>query len=138
MLRKNAKVELLGKVPLFVHCSKKELGELASIADEIDLPEGKTLMSEGAIGREFLVLIDGSVRVTREGRKLADLGAGNWIGEMALLTEEPRSATVVTTSPIRALVIVDRDFRGAMNRYPAIATKILDCVAQRVVRDAQS
>ena len=138
MLRKDARVELLRKVPLFAECSKKELGELASIADELDIREGKTLTTEGSIGREFFVLIDGGARVSRNGRKLADLGPGDWFGEMALLTREPRMATVVATAPVRTLVVADRDFRGAMRRYPSIAAKILRCVAVRVARNAQS
>lgn len=138
MLRKDARIELLRNVPLFAECSKKELRELASIPDEIDVREGKTLTREGDIGHEFFVLIEGSVRVSQNGRKLADLGAGDWFGEVALLTQEPRTATVVATAPLRALVIVDRNFRSLMERYPSIATKVLRCVALRLTRNAQS
>jgi CRP/FNR family cyclic AMP-dependent transcriptional regulator len=138
MLRKDARVELLGNVPLFAECSKKELRELASIADEIDVREGTTLMKEGSIGREFFVLIDGHVRVTQKGRELADLGPADWVGEIALLTSEPRGATVVATTPLRALVIVDYAFRSLMAKHPSIATKILGSVAVRLTRNAQS
>lgn len=138
MLRKDARIELLRKVPLFAECSKKELRELASIADEIDVRAGKKLTTQGSIGHEFFVLIEGTVRVTKDGRKLADLGAGDWVGEIALLTREPRVATAEATTPVRTLVLADRDFRSLMQRYPAIATKILRCVAVRLVRNAQS
>jgi CRP-like cAMP-binding protein len=138
MLRKDGKVELLRSVPLFAACSKKELRELASIADEIDVREGKTLMREGSIGHEFFILVEGSVRVTQEDQKLADLGPGSWFGEIALLTQEPRSATVTATTPLRAVVIVDHAFRGLVERYPPIATKVLRCVAERLARNAQS
>ena len=138
MLRKDARVELLRKVPLFETLSKGELRQLASIADEIDLPEGKTLMTEGDSGREFFVLVDGTVRVSRNGRKVADLGKGDWVGEIALLTTGPRTATVVTTSPVHALVIVDREFRALVKRTPDMALRVLSCVAVRLTRNAQS
>jgi len=138
MLRKDAKIALLRTVPLFAGCTKKELREIASVADEIDFPEGKTLAREGAAGRELFVLVDGGARVTSNGRTLAELASGDWFGEMALLTSEPRTATVVTTSSVRTLVIADREFRAVMERYPQIAGKILASVAQRLTRNAQS
>jgi CRP/FNR family transcriptional regulator, cyclic AMP receptor protein len=138
MLRKDARIALLRNVPLFAGCSKRELREIASVADEIDFPEGKTLAREGAAGREFFVLVDGDAQVTSDGRTLAQLGAGSWFGEMALLTSEPRTATVVTTSPVRTLVIADREFRALMERHPQIAGKVLTSVAQRLARNAQS
>jgi len=138
MLRKDARVELLRKVPLFERLSKAELRQLASIADEIDIREGKVLMKEGDTGREFFVLVDGTVRVSRKGRKLADLGPGSWVGEIALLTTGPRTATVVATSPIHALVIVDSQFRALMKRTPDMALRVLDCVAVRLTRGPSS
>ena len=68
MLRKDTKIELLKRVPLFAGCSKAELGKIASIADEIDLSAGKVMIREGEIGRQFYVLIEGSVDVTQKGR----------------------------------------------------------------------
>ena len=134
MLRKDARVELLRKVSLFETLSKSDLRELASIADEIDLPEGKVLMKEGDTGREFFVVVEGGVRVSRNGRKVIDLGPGDWVGEIALITTGPRTATVVTTSPVHALVIVDREFRALMKRTPAMALRILSCVSVRLTR----
>ncbi len=107
-LRSDAKIELLKTVPLFAGCSKTELRELARIADEIDLREGTVLTREGRPGREFFVLIDGTARVSKKGKKIADLGAGDWFGEIALLTDSPRTATVTATSPVDVLVITDR------------------------------
>jgi len=132
------KIELLKKVPLFAGCSKAELRELAMVADELDLREGRTLVREGRPGREFFILLDGSVRVSRDGRKLSDLGAGDWFGEIALLTDTPRTATVAATSPIRVLVITDRSFRRVVERMPAIALKVLATVSDRLAKDSIS
>jgi CRP-like cAMP-binding protein len=138
VLGKNAKVELLKKVPLFSGCSKAELRELALVADEASLREGVVLTKEGSTGREFFVLVDGTVRVSRKGRKLAELGAGDWFGEIALLTSAPRTATVTATSPVRVLVIGDRRFREAVETMPSIAIKVLASVGDRLARDAKS
>lgn len=137
-LRSDAKADLLQKVPLFAECSKGELRKLAAIADEIDLREGTVLTREGRSAHEFFVIIEGSVRVTKGARKLADLGPGDWLGEIALLTKAPRTATATATSPVDALVIVDRDFRRVVAEIPSIAMKMLSCVAERLQRTAQS
>lgn len=137
-LRRDAKVELLKKVPLFAGCSKAELRHLASIADEIDLREGTVLTREGRTGHEFFVLIDGTVRVSKGGRKLADLGPGDWVGEIALLTKAPRTATVTATSSVRTLVVVDRAFHKVVADMPSIAMKVLTCLAERQARTPQS
>lgn len=135
-LQKNAKVDLLKGVPLFSACSKAELQRIASLADELDLAEGATLIREGERGREFLVIVGGNVRVTRRGRKLADLGAGDFIGEIALVSDVPRTATVTATSPVRLLVVTDREFRHLIEQVPSIATKVLQSLGERLHADA--
>jgi CRP-like cAMP-binding protein len=137
-LSKNAKIALLKQVPLFAGCSRSELVEVAISAEELDLPEGHVLTSEGGRGREFFVLVEGTARVTRDGRTLSDLRAGHWFGEIALLTYKPRTATVTATSPIRVLLLSDRDFRRIVESMPRIALKVLASVAQRLDRDARS
>jgi CRP-like cAMP-binding protein len=138
VLGKNAKIDLLKRVPLFAGCSQAELRELAVTADEIDLREGFALTREGKPGREFIVLVDGTARVTRNGRKLADIGPGDWVGEIAILSKSNRTATVTTTSPVRVLVLTDRGFRRVVDAMPSIAMKVLACVADRMARDARS
>jgi CRP-like cAMP-binding protein len=137
-LGKNAKVELLKRVPLFEGCSKAELGELATSTDELALPEGRVLAHEGKPGREFFVLVHGTVRVSKKGRKLAELGAGDWFGEIALVTGEPRTATVTATTPVRVLVLSDRAFRRVVNDMPSIALKVMASLGQRLAADARS
>jgi CRP-like cAMP-binding protein len=131
-LRKDAKIELLKGVPLFARCSKKELAEIAQIADEIDLADGKQLTKEGARGREFFVLVEGNAEVKRKRRKIGMLGAGDFLGEIALVTKVPRTATVTTTSPVRALVVSEQNFRRLLERSPDVQIKVLEALAERV------
>ena len=138
MLGKNAKIELLKQVPLFARCSKSELRELAFEAAEIYPREGEVLTKEGRPGREFFVLVTGTARVARNGRKLADLGPGDWFGEIALLTAAPRTATVTATSLVDVLVITDRGFKRVVDTMPSIALKVLACVGGRLAHDATS
>ncbi|MGE5226596.1 MAG: cyclic nucleotide-binding domain-containing protein [Planctomycetaceae bacterium] len=135
-VHKNAKIDLIKGVPLFANCSKVELQRIASLADELDLAEGATLIREGERGREFLVVVTGTVRVTRGARKLRDLGAGDFIGEIALVSDVPRTATVTATSPVRLLVITDREFRQLIEQMPSIATKVLQSLGERLHADA--
>ncbi len=135
-LRKDTKVELLGGVPLFANCSKAELQRIATLADELDLAEGATLIREGERGREFLVVVNGTVSVTKRGKKVRDLGSGDFIGEIALVSDVPRTATVTATSPVRLLVVTDRAFRGLIEEMPSIATKVLQSLGERLHADA--
>lgn len=134
-LRTDAKVKVISGVPLFSGLSKRELAQVASIADEIDLRSGRTLIREGERGREFFILLAGSAEVTRKGKVLATRGAGDFFGEVALMCDVPRVATVTTTSPSRALVVTDRDFRALVRRTPAIALKVLEAVGERLPVD---
>ena len=135
MFRKNAKIELLKKVPLFSDCSQRDLGEIAEIADEMRFPAGRTLIHEGKPGREFFVVVEGEVEVRRKGRRLALQGGASFFGETALLTGAPRNASVTTTSPVQALVITDRAFLRLLRDQPAIQGKILSSLAARLVAD---
>ena len=131
-LRRDAKVELLKKVPLFADCSKTVLRALAKTADELDLREGTVMTREGRPGREFFVLVDGSALVTKKGKKVADLAGGDWFGEIALLTDTPRTATVTATSAVDVLVITDRRFKTVVETMPSIALKVLSSVSERL------
>jgi CRP-like cAMP-binding protein len=131
-LGKNAKVELIRHVPLFSKLSKSGLNEVASIADEIDLPQGQALTREGERGREFFVILEGDANVVKRGKQIAELGEGDFLGEIALVTKQPRTATVTTTSPVRALVITDRDFARLLRESPQIGQGVLEALAERL------
>jgi CRP-like cAMP-binding protein len=131
-LGKDRKIELIRKVPLFSKLSKSGLQEVASIADEIDLPEGKDLTREGERGREFVVLLEGKAEVRKGGRRINALGEGDFLGEIALVTKRPRTATVTTTTTVRALVITDRDFSELIRRSPQIGQGVMEALAERL------
>jgi CRP-like cAMP-binding protein len=132
MLRKNVKIELLKRVPLFERCSQRELAEIASLADELDLPAARDLTKEGAGGWEFLVLVDGEADVVRKGKVVNELGPGDFIGEIALVSGKPRTATVRTRGPARILVLSASGFRRLMRDVPSIQDKILAAVTARI------
>jgi CRP-like cAMP-binding protein len=132
MLRKDAKIELLKRVPLFERCSKRELQEIAGLADELHLPAGRDLAREGASGKEFVVLVEGEADVRRRGRKINTLHSGDFLGEIALITGAPRTASVTTTAGSRLLVIASPAFRRLMREMPSIQQKVLEALAARV------
>ena len=129
---KNQKIELIKSVPLFARCTKKELAEIASLADELELPEGKRLIRQGERGREFFVLLDGVVDVSRDGTTIEMMGDGDFFGEIALVSNVPRTATVTASSQVRLLVITDRDFRALLEHSPQIQLKVLEALAGRL------
>jgi CRP/FNR family transcriptional regulator, cyclic AMP receptor protein len=132
MLGRDRKLELLRQVPLFAECSKRELREISLVAEEIDLPAGYVLTREGASGQELVVIVEGKADVSRRGRKINSVSSGDFVGEIAIVTESPRTASVTTTEPTQALVLTRRDFRTLMKRVPSIQLKVLDSLAARM------
>ena len=135
-LRKDAKLELLRRIPLFQHCTGKELAQIASIADELDLKEGTELTKEGKPGREFFAMVEGTADVLMGGKWINSVHQGDFLGEIALITGRPRSATVTATSPVRVLVITARDFRRLLEHSPEIQRKVLLALAERLATAA--
>jgi CRP/FNR family cyclic AMP-dependent transcriptional regulator len=135
VLRKDAKIEAIKRVPMFEACSRRELAAIASIADELDLPAGRDLTQEGARGQEFIVLIEGVVDVKRGGKVINELGPGDFAGEIALVTGRPRTATVTTRGPTRLLVLDARSFQRLLRDAPSIRSKVLEAVAARLPGD---
>jgi CRP-like cAMP-binding protein len=135
VLHRDAKIELLKTVPLLTQCSKKELGRVALVADELDVREGDVLTKEGDSGREFFVLVEGAAEVRRHGRRINTMRAGDFFGEIALVSDRPRTATVTMTSPGRVLVLTDRAFRDLMKTMPSIQPKVMAALADRLPDD---
>jgi CRP-like cAMP-binding protein len=131
-LGKDRKVELIRKVPLFSKLSKKGLEDVAHIADELDLPQGKVMAQEGDRGREFFVLLEGGADVTKGDHRINRLGEGDFFGEIALVTHMPRTASVTATSDVRVLVITERDFGALLKRSPEVARGVAEALAERI------
>jgi CRP-like cAMP-binding protein len=129
---KDAKLELLSSVPLFSTCSKRDLGRIAALADEIDVPEGRVLTRQGEPGWECFVIVEGRAKATMRGSGTASLGPGEVVGEMALLDQGPRSATVTASTDMHLLVLTSRSFSALINQVPLVARRIMAGLAGRV------
>lgn len=129
----NAKLEALRRAPLFEGLSKRELTELARVTDELTVPEGTVLCKEGGTGGEFFVILDGTAEVTRSGTRLATRSAGEFVGEIALLTTSRRTATVTATTPLRCFVLTGRDFRRVLDENRSVERKVMRALAERVL-----
>jgi CRP-like cAMP-binding protein len=124
----------LASVDLFSSLSKTELAQLATWTDELNFPEGKELAREGTFAHEFFIIREGSVAVLRDGERIAELGPGDFFGEIGLLETERRTASVVTTSPVRAIVMFQREFRSMESAMPTIAEQVRGAIRDRIVR----
>jgi CRP-like cAMP-binding protein len=130
----NDKLEMLRRVPLFAGLGRRELEEVARLTDEIDLPAGRALTTEGDYAHEFFIIVAGSARVERDGATVATLRDGDFLGEIALLDGHPRSATVTVEEPSRLLVLGHREFNSLLDRFPTIQREVLLALAARVRR----
>ena len=130
-MKTDTKLDILRRLPVFAGASTNELRQIASRVDEIDVPAGYTLTREGDRGREFVVLVEGSATVESDGRVIATLGDGDFLGEIALLLYTQRTATVKTTTPSRLLVMTDRTFRTLVNDVPAFSRRVWSAAAAR-------
>ena len=130
-LHKDAKAELIRSLPLFADCTPAEVSEVAAIADEIDLRAGRTLAAQDADGQEFVVIIDGDAEVTKGEEAIATLGAGDFFGEIALIRGGPRTASVVASTDVHALVIEGHAFRRLLEDAPDIREKVERALADR-------
>lgn len=132
-LAQRRKIELLGAVPLFSNCSKRDLATIARLAHEVELPAGHTLIREDArVAYSFFVLIEGKAEVRRGSSLVATLGTGDFFGELALILRRPRTATVTLTAPSRLLSISAHNFHPLLMRSPEIQFKLLEAVAERL------
>ncbi len=131
-MARQSHLDHLASVSLFSACSKKELQAVAQATDEVVLPAGKTLCQQGSLGREVFVIIDGTAEVRRNDTKVATVGPGTCVGELALLDHGPRTATVIAETPITALVLGVREFAAIIDEVPSIAHKLLRALAARI------
>jgi CRP/FNR family cyclic AMP-dependent transcriptional regulator len=124
--------KLLEGIGAFSGLSKQELEKLAGWTFEIEVPEGEELLREGKLAHEFFVIEDGAVEVRHDGERIAELGAGDFFGEIALLGGGTRTATVVATTPLRLIVMSAHEFRRMEQELPAVADRVRSAVRARL------
>jgi CRP-like cAMP-binding protein len=127
--------ELLARVPLFDGLSKRELAEIANLATRLDLPAGRELTREGSTGQEFIIVLDGDVEVRIDGDVVATPAAGQCYGEIALLTDRPRTATVVARTDVTVEVIGRREFAALLATQPGIEVQLRQAMADHLAAD---
>ena len=128
----DTKVKALQHVPLFEGLTKDELGELAKRTDDLDYAAGKVLCREGESGGEFFVITEGEAEVTRGGATLASLREGDFFGEVSLVQDSPRNATVTATTPIRCFILTRGRFLHLMDDQPGVDRKVMHALAKRL------
>ena len=129
---KDAKIQLLSGVSLFSACNRGELGRIASLVDQVEVPVGKTLAREGDPGWEFFIVCEGRAKATKRGRKVALLDRGSFFGEMSLLDGGPRSATVTAETDMQLLVLSSRSFSALIADNPSVSRNLLRGMAERL------
>jgi len=133
LFSRDSKVEALKRAPLFEGLSRKQLTQLARVTEDVAFRAGEVLCREGERGHEFFVIMEGEVEVTRSGQRLATGGGGEFFGEIALIENVPRTATVTAKTPIRSFLLTRRAFLHAMDEHPDIERKVLRALAKRLI-----
>jgi CRP/FNR family cyclic AMP-dependent transcriptional regulator len=130
--RRSDKISLLRNVPLFGQLSQRQLNAVARHVDEIQLRKGAVLAKQGAQGLEAIIVVDGRAQVVTDGKTIAEVTAGDVVGEMSVIDGKPRSATVIAETPMDLLVLHRRDFVFLLETVPGLQRKLLVTLCQRV------
>ena len=128
----DSKVKALSRAPLFDGLARGELEELAKVTEDLDDEAGKVLCREGETAREFFVIVEGEVDVAKGGAEIRTLSSGDFFGEIGLLEDVPRTATVTAKTPVRYFVLTRQSFRSLLDRQPEIERKVMRAFADRV------
>ena len=132
MARRDDVLGYLTKVPLFSACAKKDLAMVSKHSEHLTIPAGTQMTTEGRVGYEFYVIIDGKAKVERSGKQVAMLGPGDSFGELSLLDRAPRNATVTAETDVDALILGQREFSALLDIVPTMAHKLLVGLARRI------
>lgn len=131
-MSRNAKIDHLQDVRLFSSCTVKELTQLARASDQIAVDDGTTIVTQGSLGHDFYLILEGRAAVLRDGEQVAELGPGEYFGELALLDGATRNATVTATEASTLLVLGQREFAAVLDTTPGVARKIMTQMAARL------
>jgi CRP/FNR family transcriptional regulator, cyclic AMP receptor protein len=132
-LSQDTKIAALKRSPLFEGLSHKQLGEVARLSDDLDVPPGTVLCRQGQRGQEFFVIVEGEASVSRDGEEVATISRGDFFGEISLLERVVRTATVTATTQLRFFVISDWAFNGVLETDPSVERKVLRTLARRLL-----
>ncbi len=130
--------ELLRRVPLFAGMTDQSIGRVGDLFEDAEFPVGRTIVRQGDDGEEFLILVEGAARVELDGRPIRQLGQGDFLGEISLIDGRPRTATVVATAPVRALVARRPAFARLIDEHPAVRHSVLMALTERIRNVAAS
>jgi CRP/FNR family transcriptional regulator, cyclic AMP receptor protein len=125
-------IDHLASVPLFRGMTNKELREIARATVELQVEQGREFVTQGDVGREAFIIVEGTADIVRNGKSIAKLGAGECVGELALLDHGPRTTSVVAETPLTVLVLGPREFSGLLEEVPTLSRKIMEALASRV------
>jgi CRP/FNR family cyclic AMP-dependent transcriptional regulator len=128
----DTKADALGRCPFFSRLSRNELLALAKVTEDLEVDEGKTLTRQGQSGSEFFVIVDGEVSVMKDGSEIRTLGPGDFFGEIALLEDTPRTATVTAKTPLRFFVLTRQAFRSLLAHQPELEEKVTRALEERL------
>ena len=132
MARQESTDERLARIPLFEGLSKKQLSQVSSLMTPLDLKAGKVIARQGEVGREFLILLEGQVEVARDGKIIAVRGPGDFIGEIALLDNQPRTATVTARTDVVVEVLNRGEFASLLAEAPELSAQVMATMARRL------
>src|SRR6266545_850058 len=133
LFSQDPKVEALKRTPLFAELSRKELEELAKRTEDLEVEAGKVLCRQGDLGREFFVILEGEVEITRDGKPVEQRGGGDFFGELALVENVRRMATLTAKTPLRFFVLTSQSFHHLMDQNPEVERKVLRALVKRLV-----
>jgi CRP-like cAMP-binding protein len=124
--------EFLARVPIFSGCTPEEVAAIAAVAQESFYDAGQIVVTQGTPGQAFYLVMEGRVEYLRDGSVLGSFGPGEFFGEMSLLDEAPRSATVRAVEPTGCLMLSSWDFKALLMKKPEIAIKLLEVLSRRI------
>jgi CRP/FNR family transcriptional regulator, cyclic AMP receptor protein len=131
-MARNTKTDQLKGVQMFSACTEKELAQIARACDELTVEPGAMVVEEGAAGEDFYLVGTGEAEVVRGGQSVATLGPGQYFGELSLLDDAPRNATVTAKTPMTLIRLRRREFSAVLDSWPGVAHKLLQQMARRL------
>jgi len=124
--------EFVARVPIFAHCTAEEIAAITEVAQEGFFQPGQIIVTQGTPGQAFYLIVAGRVEILRDGKSLGAFGPGDFFGEMSLLDQAPRSATIRALDATQCLMLSSWDFKSLLERHPSIAIKLLEVLSRRL------